>query len=120
MRALRVAARVALMLTVVALVVPGATGTSISSQAWNDFGLPRSFQYQDVDASVGDLKIPLDNYAHMLRDGRTWDALFVTLKFAAIALPIGLLLPFAIALLLNSGSLRGSRYFDPVYFCTSF
>jgi spermidine dehydrogenase len=45
--------------------VPGAGGTSIASQAWTDFGLPRSFTYQAVDASVGDLKIPLDNYAHM-------------------------------------------------------
>ena len=45
--------------------VPGQTGTSITSQAWSDFGLPRSFSYQDVDPSVGGLRIPLDNYAHM-------------------------------------------------------
>jgi len=45
--------------------VPGQTGTSITSTAWTDFGLPRSFSYQDVDPSVGGLRIPLDNYAHM-------------------------------------------------------
>jgi spermidine dehydrogenase len=45
--------------------VPREGGTSISSEAWADFGLPRSFAYQEVDASAGDLKIPLDNYAHM-------------------------------------------------------
>jgi len=45
--------------------VPGATGTSITSESWKDFGLPRSFAYQDVDASAGGLRIPLDNYAHM-------------------------------------------------------
>lgn len=45
--------------------VPGQAGTSITSQAWADFGLPRSFSYQDVDPSVGGLRIPLDNYAHM-------------------------------------------------------
>ncbi len=45
--------------------VPGQAGTSITSQAWTDFGLPRSFAYQDVDPSVGGLRIPLDNYAHM-------------------------------------------------------
>lgn len=45
--------------------VPGATGTSITSESWRDFGLPRSFTYQDVDPSVGGLRIPLDNYAHM-------------------------------------------------------
>jgi spermidine dehydrogenase len=45
--------------------VPRDGGTSITSETWADFGLPRSFAYQEVDASVGGLKIPLDNYAHM-------------------------------------------------------
>jgi ABC-type sugar transport system permease subunit len=60
--------------------------------------------------------VGLDNYAHLLRDQRTWDALGVTFKFAAIALPVGLVLPFAVALLLNSQSLRGSRYFQALFF----
>ena len=60
--------------------------------------------------------VGLDNYAHLLNDARTWDALGVTFKFAAIALPIGLILPFGIALLLNSKSLRGSRYFQALFF----
>jgi ABC-type sugar transport system permease subunit len=60
--------------------------------------------------------VGLDNYAHLFRDARTWDALLVTLRFAAIALPVGLLLPFSIALLLNSRSLRGSRYFQALFF----
>ena len=60
--------------------------------------------------------VGFDNYAHLLRDGRAWDALAVTFKFAAIALPVGLVLPFAIALLLNSKSLRGSRYFQALFF----
>jgi spermidine dehydrogenase len=45
--------------------VPREGGTSIASEAWADFGLPRSFAYQDVDPAAGGLKIPLDNYAHM-------------------------------------------------------
>jgi len=45
--------------------VPREGGTSITSETWADFGLPRSFAYQEVDASVGGLRIPLDNYAHM-------------------------------------------------------
>jgi spermidine dehydrogenase len=45
--------------------VPREGGTAITSEAWADFGLPRSFSYQDVDPSVGGLRIPLDNYAHM-------------------------------------------------------
>lgn len=56
------------------------------------------------------------NYERLLGDARTWRALGATLKFAAIALPIGLLLPFAIAVLLNSRSLRGSRYFQALFF----
>jgi multiple sugar transport system permease protein len=60
--------------------------------------------------------VGLDNYAHLLNDQRTWTALGATLKYAAIALPIGLILPFAIALLLNSKSLRGSRYFQTLFF----
>ena len=60
--------------------------------------------------------VGLQNYEKMFRDPRTWDALGVTLRFAAVALPIGLLIPFAIALLLNSSSLRGSRYFQALFF----
>ena len=40
----------------------------------------------------------------------------MTLRFAAIALPVGLVLPFAMAMLLNSKSLRGSRYFQALFF----
>lgn len=60
--------------------------------------------------------VGLDNYAQLLGDARTWDALTATLRFAAISLPVGLILPFAIALLLNSRSLRGSRYFQALFF----
>ena len=60
--------------------------------------------------------VGLDNYADLLNDPRAWEALSVTLRFAAIALPVGLVLPFALALLLNSRSLRGSRIFQPLFF----
>ncbi len=60
--------------------------------------------------------VGLDNYADLLNDPRAWDALGVTLRFAAIALPVGLILPFALALLLNSRHVRGSRYFQVLFF----
>jgi ABC-type sugar transport system permease subunit len=60
--------------------------------------------------------VGLENYRELFADPRTWDALSVTLRFAAFALPIGLLLPFSLALLLNSKSLRGSRYFQALFF----
>jgi multiple sugar transport system permease protein len=60
--------------------------------------------------------VGLENYAELLGDPRAWEALGVTLRFAAIALPVGLVLPFALAMLLNSRSLRGSRYFQALFF----
>ena len=60
--------------------------------------------------------VGLDNYAALLNDSRAWEALGVTLRFAAIALPVGIVLPFALALLLNSKSLRGSRFFQALFF----
>lgn len=45
--------------------VPRAGSKSLSDEVWTDFGLPREFQFQDVDPALGGLRIPLDNYAHM-------------------------------------------------------
>ncbi|MDQ3870687.1 MAG: sugar ABC transporter permease, partial [Chloroflexota bacterium] len=45
-----------------------------------------------------------------------WDSLAVTLKFALLALPVGVVLPFAVALLLNSRYLRGSSLFRILFF----
>lgn len=60
--------------------------------------------------------VGLENYQEMLSDPKTWDALRVTFQYAAFSLPIFLLLPFALAMLLNSKSLRGSRYFQALFF----
>jgi ABC-type sugar transport system permease subunit len=60
--------------------------------------------------------VGLDNYAELLNDPRAWEALGVTLRFALIALPVGIILPFALAMLLNSNSLRGSRFFQALFF----
>ena len=37
--------------------------------------------------------IGLDNYSRLLGDGQAWDALWVTLKFTALALPVAVFLP---------------------------
>jgi ABC-type sugar transport system permease subunit len=60
--------------------------------------------------------VGLENYQTMLEDPRAWEALGVTLRFALFALPVGLILPFALAMLLNSKSLRGSRFFQAMFF----
>ena len=60
--------------------------------------------------------VGLENYQRVLSDPRTWDALIVTFKFALFSLPVSLVFPFALALMLNSKSLRGSRYFQALFF----
>jgi ABC-type sugar transport system permease subunit len=60
--------------------------------------------------------VGLKNYEVLLRDKQTWDSLGITLKFAALALPVGVLLPFAVALLLHSRHLRGSGVFRVLFF----
>lgn len=60
--------------------------------------------------------VGLDNYAKVLRDQQTWESLGVTLKFAAIALPVSVILPFLVALLLASPHLKASGLFRVLFF----
>ena len=57
-----------------------------------------------------------ENYQALVKDSQVWDSLAVTVKFAVLALPIGIFLPFAVALLLNSKSLKGSSLFRVLFF----
>lgn len=60
--------------------------------------------------------VGLANWERIISDRQTWQALSVTFRFAAIALPIGVAVPFAIALLLNSRNVRGSSLFRVLFF----
>jgi|SRR6478735_1396783 multiple sugar transport system permease protein len=60
--------------------------------------------------------VGLDNYANLLADQQVRDSLIVTLKYAALALPIAVALPFIFALLLHSYHLRGSGIFRVLFF----
>ena len=60
--------------------------------------------------------VGLDNYRTLLNDGQAWDSLGVTLRFALIALPVGVILPFVVALLLSSRHLRGAGLFRVLFF----
>jgi len=60
--------------------------------------------------------VGLNNYVTLLNDPQAWESLGVTLKFAALALPVGVLTPFVVALLLNSAYLRGSSVFRILFF----
>jgi ABC-type sugar transport system permease subunit len=56
------------------------------------------------------------NYQALVDDSQVWESLLVTLKFAVLALPVGVILPLAVALLLNSKSLKGSGIFRVLFF----
>src|SRR5262245_16443246 len=60
--------------------------------------------------------VGLKNYETLLHDQTAWHALGVTLKFAALALPVAVILPFLVALLLHSRHLRGSGIFRVLFF----
>ena len=77
-----------------------------------------AFTFTNVDLTQQDpLRfVGLDNYQKLMRDKRAWDSLAVTLRFGLIALPVALILPFSIALMLNSPRLRGSAMFRTLFF----
>jgi ABC-type sugar transport system permease subunit len=60
--------------------------------------------------------VGLKNYETLLADRRVWDSLFVTLKYAVIALPVAVVLPFLVALLLHTRHLRFSGAFRVLFF----
>jgi ABC-type sugar transport system permease subunit len=60
--------------------------------------------------------VGLANYQKLLTDRQAIDSLVVTLKFALLALPVAVILPFAVALLLHSRHLRASAAFRVLFF----
>jgi multiple sugar transport system permease protein len=60
--------------------------------------------------------VGVDNYTRLVGDQQAWDALWVTLKFALLALPVGVFLPLAVALLLSHRHLRGAGLFRVLFF----
>ena len=60
--------------------------------------------------------VGLDNYAKLANDEQVWESLGVTFKFAALWLPVSVLLPFFIALGLNSRYVLGSSLMRTLFF----
>ena len=60
--------------------------------------------------------VGIDNYVRLANDGRVWEALGVTFRFALLWLPVSVLLPFAIALGLNSRYVLGSTVMRTLFF----
>jgi multiple sugar transport system permease protein len=60
--------------------------------------------------------VGLRNYQTLLGDKQAWDALGVTLRFALLALPVAVGLPFLVALLLHSRYLKLAGAFRVLFF----
>jgi ABC-type sugar transport system permease subunit len=60
--------------------------------------------------------VGLDNYARMLNDQHVWQSLGVTARFAVLWLPTSIIVPFVIALGLNSKYLRGAAIMRTLFF----
>ncbi|MDQ3707318.1 MAG: sugar ABC transporter permease [Chloroflexota bacterium] len=60
--------------------------------------------------------VGLDNYGRLFNDPQLLQSLGVTVKFALIAVPIGLVIPLSFALLVNSRHLMAPNVFRTLYF----
>jgi ABC-type sugar transport system permease subunit len=73
----------------------------------------------DVSKFVG-----LKNYIALFKDSQIWNlrpnsspgALWVTLRYGLIAVPVSILLPMGIAVLVNSQSLKGKTFFRSMFY----
>ncbi|MFB9967971.1 carbohydrate ABC transporter permease [Sinosporangium siamense] len=52
--------------------------------------------------------VGLDNYARLLGDEQAWESLWVTTRYALMWLPVVVVLPFLLALVVNSSRVRGT------------
>jgi len=60
--------------------------------------------------------IGLSNYIKLFNDPQVFQSLLITLKFAVIAVPIGVFVPLGMALLVNSKHLFGKNFFRAMFF----
>jgi ABC-type sugar transport system permease subunit len=60
--------------------------------------------------------VGLDNYARLFGDSEIWESLSVTLRFSILWLPVSILVPFFVALGLNSKPIRGASIMRSLFF----
>lgn len=60
--------------------------------------------------------IGLLNYENLFRTAQVWRSLWITIRFGFIALPVGIILPLALALLMNTKSLKGQNLFRTLFY----
>lgn len=86
------------------------------------------FSFMDIKITDGVLNPPrfvgLDNYIKLIHDNAVWNmrpnstpgALWVTIRFGLIALPVGIFLPLLLALLMNNKNLKGQSFFRSMFY----
>jgi multiple sugar transport system permease protein len=74
--------------------------------------------FQDWDLITPAVSVGTRNFARLFQDGLFWQALKVTTNYTLIAVPLGMVLGFMLALLMNS-KVRGIRAFRTVYYVPS-
>jgi len=84
--------------------IPALTSLWLVFQKWNMIGPPEF--------------IGLDNFKKLLTDKLFWQALKVTTVYSAIAVPLGMVLAFLLALLMNS-KVRGITVFRTIFYLPS-
>src|SRR5262245_5940638 len=60
--------------------------------------------------------VGLANYRTLIADSQVWKSLLVTIRFGLIALPVGMFLPLALALLMNNKYLVGKSLFRTLFY----
>ena len=75
-----------------------------------------SFTNLDLAKQVPFQFVGLKNYQDLLADPQVFDSLKVTFLFAVLWLPVTLVVPFVVALMLNSPKLRGASLFRVLIF----
>lgn len=60
--------------------------------------------------------VALANYRTLIADSQVWASLLVTVKFGLVALPVDLLLPLALALLMNNKHLVAKSLFRTLFY----
>ena len=86
------------------------------------------FSFMDIKITDGVLNPPnfvgLDNYKTLFQDNMVWNtrpdsspgALWVTIRFGLIALPVGIFLPLGLAVLMNNKHLKGQNFFRSMFY----
>ena len=76
------------------------------------------FSFTDYNIVDTPRWIGITNYVNLFHDDLFWHSLKITFKFAAIALPLGLVFSYMIAVLLNS-KIKGINVWRTIYFLPS-